>query len=155
MNQVSNLEDFCYYQSVDHEKANMLSLRQAIEASWGVDTAYLEAYEEGNPALGNCYPTSRVVQYYYPKTEIVEGEIQTPKGTEKHFWNLLTVDDIDYHIDLSWQQFPVGSYVKSYKIRDRNELNDGEDAIRRVNLLLSRVKKFLASFNHKSSKLVH
>ena len=125
-------------------KANMLHLRQAVEASWGTDTAYLGVFEKHNPALGNCYPTSRVIQYYYPKTEIIEGEVQTPTGVEKHFWNLLTVDGTEYHIDLSWQQFPAGSYVKKYKTRDRNELNDGEEATRRVDLLLKRVGKHLA-----------
>ncbi len=123
----------------------MLQLRHALEASWSAGTAYLGVSEKSNPALGNCYPTSRVVQHYFPNTEIVEGEVATPTGTEKHFWNLLTVDGAEYHIDLTWQQFPVGSYVGSYKIRNRNELNDGEDATRRVDLLLGRVKKFLAS----------
>jgi len=127
------------------DDSNMLHLRQALEASWSVDTAYHRVFQKGNPALGNCYPTSRVVQHYYPKTEIVEGKVQTPNGTEKHFWNLLTVNGTEYHIDLSWQQFPAGSYVKSYGIRDRNELNDGHDATRRVNLLLSCVEEFLAS----------
>lgn len=123
----------------------MLRLRQALEASWDADTAYLGAFKEGNPALGNCYPTLRVIQHYYPDTEIVEGEISTPNGSEKHFWNLLVVDGIEYHIDLTWQQFPTGSYVRSYKVRDRNKLGDGEDATRRVNLLLDRVETFLAS----------
>lgn len=121
----------------------MVKVRQAIEASWDGETAYLGAFEEGNPALGNCYPTSRVVQYYFPDMEIVEGEVSTPKGSEKHFWSLLLVGGVEYHVDLTWQQFPAGSYVISYKIRDRSELNDGEDATRRVQLLQDRVRDFL------------
>lgn len=125
------------------KRFSMVQVRQAIESSWGADTAYLGIFEEGNSALGNCYPTSRVVQHYFPDTEIVEGQVKTPDGTEKHFWNVLIIDEAEYHIDLSWQQFPAGSYVESYKTRDRNNLNDGEDVLRRVRLLLSRVETFL------------
>ncbi|HUB93890.1 MAG TPA: hypothetical protein VMB52_05295 [Verrucomicrobiae bacterium] len=122
---------------------SMLQLRQALEASWDSKTAYLGASRDGNPALGSCYPTSRVVQYYFPKTEIVEGKIQTNAREEKHFWNILVEDGFEYHIDLSWQQFPSGSYVMSWKIRDRKTLGDGEATIRRVSLLLERVRQFL------------
>jgi len=52
-------------------KIDFLDLRQAIEKSWQPDTAYGFVEEKGNPALGQCYPTSRVVQYYYPKSEVV------------------------------------------------------------------------------------
>lgn len=124
---------------------DLRQLSQALEASWQPDTAYLEVAEKDNPALGQCYPTSRVVQHFLPETEIIEGEILTGSGiTEKHFWNLLTVHGKEIHIDLSWQQFPRGSIVKQWKIRDRNTLNDGPETIARVNLLLSRVKQYLA-----------
>lgn len=123
---------------------SMPDLRAAIEASWGVDTAYLQAEEKGNPALGNCYPTSRVVQYFFPQAEIIEGHVWTGKATEKHFWNMVAVDGVEYHIDLTWQQFPHGSVVKEYKIRDRQSFGDSEATTARVELLLSRVKQFLS-----------
>ena len=123
----------------------MIRLREAIEASWGVDTAYLGAHEEGNPALGNCYPTSRVVQHFFPKMEIVEGIVWTGKKDEKHFWNMLISDGIEYHVDLTWQQFPHGSIVKEYKIRDRETLGDSEPTIKRIDTLLGRVDRFLES----------
>lgn len=122
----------------------MPALRAALEASWDAKTAYLGAYQKDNPALGNCYPTSRVVQFFFPKIEIVEGQVWTGKGMEKHFWNLLEVDDLQYHIDFTWQQFPHGSMVKSYKIRNRETLGDGQEATDRVTLLHQRVKDFLA-----------
>ena len=132
-----------WYDDAMSEKVNMLQLRQALEASWDSRTAYLGASQEGNTALGNCYPTSRVVQYYFPKMEIVEGQVQTNKGLEKHFWNVLIENGVEYHVDLSWQQFTQGSCVLSWKIRDCRTLGDSEDAIRRVNLLLKRVQRFL------------
>ena len=121
----------------------MLKLREAVEASWDSKTSYLSVAEDGNPALGQCYPTSRVIQHFFPNTEIVEGQIWTGVQTEKHFWNLLkSKDGSVYHVDLTWQQFPPGSIVKSYKIRDRETLGDGPATIRRVGLLLERVNAY-------------
>jgi hypothetical protein len=57
----------------------MLCLREALAASWDKRTAYLEVEQAGNPALGQCYPTSRVVQHYYPETEIIKGKVWTGK----------------------------------------------------------------------------
>lgn len=123
----------------------MLRLREAIEASWGADTAYLQVQQDGNPELGNCYPTARVVQYFFPQTEIIEGQVWTGVAIEKHFWNLLTSDGNECHIDLTWQQFPPGSVVKEYKVRDRKTLGDSEPTIKRVETLLARVSKHLQS----------
>jgi len=122
----------------------MLRLREALEASWKLDTAYLHVHENGNPALGNCYPTSRVVQHFFPQMEIIEGQVWTGKQMEKHFWNVLISDSGEYHLDLTWQQFPHGSVVKEYRVRDRNTLNDSESTIKRVDLLLDRVKEFIS-----------
>jgi hypothetical protein len=83
-------------------------LREALEASWDRDTAYQEVEQVGNPALGQCYPTSRAVQHYYPQTEILKGTVRVGERDELHFWNGLRVGADWYHIDLSWQQFPAG-----------------------------------------------
>lgn len=123
----------------------MTHLREALEAVWKPDTAYLQVEEKGNPALGQCYPTSRVVQLFFPELEIVEGQVWTGKSMEKHFWNVLIVNGEEYHIDFTWQQFSLGSSVKSYKIRNRETLGDGEETMKRVDLLHSRVKEYLAS----------
>lgn len=125
-------------------KVDMMNLRQAIEASWKPDTAYLEAKETDNPALGQCYPTSRVIQYYFPEAEIVEGEVVTEKGIEKHFWNIFGTS-YPIHIDLTWQQFPHGSRVKSWKVRDRYTLHDSQQTIERVETLLNRVRQHMAA----------
>lgn len=126
-------------------KTEMTKLREAFEATWKPDTAYLKAYKKGNPALGQCYPTSRVAQFFFPDLEIVEGKVWTGKSTEKHFWNMLIVNAEEYHIDFTWQQFPHGSLVKGYKIRNRETLGDGEETIKRVELLHSRVREYLAN----------
>ncbi len=123
---------------------DMARLREALEASWDSKTSYQSVTEKGNPALGQCYPTSNVIQHFFPDTEIVEGEVWTGKSTEKHFWNALEVKGVLYHIDLTWQQFPRGSKVLSYKIRDRNSLGDSQQTIDRCELLRQRVTEYLA-----------
>lgn len=124
-------------------KIDLPQLREALEASWDEKTSYLAAKEKGNPALGQCYPTSRVVQHFFPETEIVKGKVWNGKEIETHFWNVLKVKDDLYHIDLTWQQFPHGSKVREYTILDCNELGDSEPAVKRCSLLLERVTSHL------------
>jgi len=126
-------------------KPDLLKPRETIEASWDEQTAYLGVKQEGNPALGNCYPTSWVVQHFFPETEIIKGRVWNGTEEETHFWNGLMAGGTMYHIDLSWQQFPAGSSVRSHEVLDRNNLGDGEDTIRRCKLLLSRVTNYLES----------
>lgn len=68
---------------------DMVKLREALEASWDEKTSYLNVVERGNPALGQCYPSSRIVQIFFPDVEIVEGQVWTGISNEKHFWNVL------------------------------------------------------------------
>ncbi|HTP91017.1 MAG TPA: hypothetical protein VMJ52_04740 [Xanthobacteraceae bacterium] len=121
----------------------MLRLREALEASWDGQTAYGALEQAGNPALGQCYPTCRVVQHYFPATEIIKGKVWTGESEEIHFWNGLRVGDEWYHIDLSWRQFPVGSVVREFVALDRHDLGDSEATIQRCALLLKRVEDYL------------
>jgi len=121
----------------------MLRLREALEASWDEHTAYPGAGRADNAAFGQCYPTSRVVQHYYPATEIIKGTVWTGEREETHFWNGLRVGDGWYHIDLSWQQFPPRSIVREFAVLDRRELGDSEATIQRCALLLRRVETYL------------
>ena len=120
----------------------MPSLREALTASWDKRTAYLGVAENGNPALGQCYPTSRVVQHYCPATEIIRGKVWTGKTLEVHFWNGLRVGEELHHIDLTWQQFPPGSVTQEFRVIERGELNDSEATKMRCALLLKRVHEY-------------
>jgi len=102
-----------------------------------------------NPALGQCHPTSHVVQHFYPATEIIKGKVWTGAEEETHFWNGLPVGDEWYHIDLSWQQFPAGSVVREFVVLDRQQLADTEASIQRCALLLKRVEGHLRKSSHK------
>lgn len=122
---------------------DLIRLREALEASWDEQTSYRGVAEKHNPALGQCYPTARVVQHFFPETDIVKGVVRTSRGEEVHFWNVLVVAGTSYPIDLSWQQFPRGSTVRSYEILDRNELGDSKETLRRCDLLRQRVMSYL------------
>jgi hypothetical protein len=116
---------------------HMLGL--ALEASWDCRTAYRGAHRPGNPALGQCYPTSRVVQWFFPRFEIASGLVECGSLLEAHFWNIDPASDPAEHVDLTWQQFAAGSKVAHFTILDRNALNDSPPTIARCQLLLERV----------------
>jgi len=119
-------------------------LRAALQASWDSRTSYLGVSQDGNPALGQCYPTSRVVQWFFPRLEIALGEVDTGSSLEWHFWNIDPESDPVRHVDLTWQQFSPGSRVKQFKILDRHMLGDSPPTIKRCQLLLERVLARLA-----------
>ncbi len=122
---------------------DMLKLRQAIEASWQPDSAYEHITEDGNPALGQCHVTALAVHHYFPEAGIAEGQVQTSKGLEKHFWNVFDLNGNQLHLDWTWQQFPHGSVIKSWKLRDRGNLNNSQETEERFIRLLKRVKQNL------------
>jgi hypothetical protein len=114
-------------------------LREALEASWSAETSYRGVVQPGNPAYGQCYPTARVVQHFFPDAEVVEGEVWTGDDVDAHFWNVVVRDGALVHVDLSWSQFPAGSSVRAHAIRDRSTYGDGPETVRRVETLLGRV----------------
>lgn len=116
-------------------------LAAALEASWDERTAYLAAVRPGNPAYGQCYPTSRVVQHYFPDFAIAVGEVDTGVGLETHFWNIGPDGEA---IDLSWQQFPPGSRKVSQRMLRPDEKGDTPGTTARCALLLERVQAALA-----------
>jgi len=124
---------------------DLLRLREALAASWSAETAYRGVVRLGNPGSGQCYPTARVVQHFFPEAEVVEGEVWTGQDVEAHFWNVVVRDGTVVHVDLSWSQFPPGSSVRTYAIRDRSTFGDGPETVRRVETLLSRVTARLAA----------
>jgi len=119
-------------------------LREALEASWDGRTSYRGVTREGNRAYGQCYPTSRVVQHLHPELRIVEGKVWTGAGLEDHFWNALVLDGTVLHVDLTWRQFPPGSSVREFRVRDRRTLGDSDATLARCALLLRRVVAHLA-----------
>jgi hypothetical protein len=135
----------CRDKTMSPHQSFMLRLREALEASWDKLTAYGAVEKVGNATLGQCYPTARVVQHYYPTTEIIKGKVWTGEREEIHFWNGLPVGDKWYHIDFSWNQFPAGSVVREFVVLDRHDLGDSEVTLERCALLLKRVEAYLSN----------
>lgn len=125
-------------------RPSLSRLGAALERSWDRRTAYLGASRSGNPAFGQCYPTARVVQWFFPETEIASGKVDTGSGIEAHFWNVERSAGGLIHIDLSWQQFPRGSRVTEFELLDRSALGDSPPTVARCRLLLERVLTLLA-----------
>jgi hypothetical protein len=121
----------------------MLRLREALEASWDSQTSYGSLVRNNNPAFGQCYPTSRVVQRYFPQMAILEGIVCNGENEDVHFWNAVEFDFGWYHIDLTWQQFPAGSRVREFSFLDQKKIVDSSLTKRRCALLLNRVEKHL------------
>ncbi len=125
-------------------RVDLACLASAVQASWDQHTAYGGLTRRGNPAFGQCYPTARVVQFFYPETEIARGDVWTGAGVECHFWNVRGSGPAAEWIDLSWQQFPPGSVVQRFELLDRRELGDSPPTVERCALLLRRVLAYLA-----------
>lgn len=128
-----------------HPGVDLVRLREALEASWTSATSYRGVWDGDNPALGQCYPTARVIQHFFPAFDIVRGTVWTGSVEEKHFWNTLVTADSQVAVDLTWQQFPHGSIITSSEVLDRDHLNDSPSTIQRCDLLLSAVVGQLAS----------
>lgn len=114
-------------------------LEEALEAAWDCSTAFAGAFQAGNPALGQCYPTARIVQWFFPNFDIAAGEVETGSGVEAHFWNIGCSAEPPEHVDLTWQQFPTTSRVVGLRVLDRNTLGDSPPTVLRCRLLLQRV----------------
>ena len=114
-------------------------VRAALAASWSPATSYRGVWDRDNPALGQCYPTARVVQHLLPAAEVVKGTVWTGAAEEVHFWNVLPVGGHRMSLDLTWEQFPAGSRISTGEVLDRTRFSDSAATVRRCDLLLSRV----------------
>jgi hypothetical protein len=123
----------------------LLRLRESLEASWDSQTSYQSIEQRGNPALGQCYPTSHVVQHFFPETKIIKGNVWNGTNLELHFWNGINVGGDWYHMDLTWHQFPAGSIVREFTVMESPEKSDSKATKQRCALLLQRVKHHIST----------
>lgn len=134
-----------YFDTISELKASegarptVPALAAALRASWDVLTAYQGRFDPANPAAGQCYPTSRVVAWFYPDFEVVRGEICTGPGFEQHFWNVKTGSEGGEILDLSWEQFPSGSKVQQFDFLRTGPSADSQRTRDRCLTLLTRV----------------
>jgi hypothetical protein len=129
----------------DFHLASPADLLEALEASWDCSTAYASAFAPGNAALGQCYPTARVVQSFFPRFEIARGIVDTGSSIEAHYWNVDPRAAPPEHADLTRSQFPARSKIVEYELLDRHALGDSSPTVVRCQVLLERVVARLLS----------
>ena len=129
----------------DFRLTSPTDLLPALEASWDCSTAYAGASEPGNAALGQCYPTARVVQSFFPHYEIARGRVDTGSSMEAHYWNVDPHAAPPEHVDLTWSQFRSASKVFDYELLDRHAFGDSAPTVLRCDVLLQRVIAHLRS----------
>lgn len=117
----------------------LTALAAALEDSWDHHTAYQGIFNPNNPAAGQCYPTSRVVQWFFLTCRVASGKVWTGAATEHHFWNMRETQRGSERFDLSWKQFPMGSAIKGFELISDDPSKDSPGTQDRCALLLKRV----------------
>jgi hypothetical protein len=87
---------------------------------WTADTAWIDDWHGGNPARGQC-GTSTLVLQDERGGDLVRGlvhETGRSAAPTVHYWNI--VDGV--HVDFTWQQFSVSSFVLRSEAVRREEL---------------------------------
>jgi hypothetical protein len=100
------------------EHASLDALVKVLPLSWRAHTAWIDDWDERNPARGQCGSTALVVQDLHGGTLMtgVVGDGSHPPLV--HYWNVLAAGVTD----LTWQQFPASARVLHRKAAVRSEL---------------------------------
>lgn len=122
---------------------DLLKLREALEASWDVQTANSGVKEPDNPARGQSYATAWVVQQFMPELQIVKGNVWNGFEQHVHFWNCLRIGYQLYHIDFTWRQFPPESSVQDFVVLHRDSLGVSEPTLKRCRRLLEKTTHYM------------
>jgi hypothetical protein len=128
-------------------KHTLQELSQALQASWGADTAYNSAeWSAENKARGQCVVSSLVVQDYLGG-ELIRYEINEGSLHETHYMNLLPGGII---VDTTSSQYtsPVNMRCKPIDIGEFASIRDkrlaDESTATRYEILKNRVEQHLA-----------
>jgi len=95
-------------------------LEKILEKVWAKETSIEpEKWTKENPSLGQCVPTSLIVNDYIGG-EIVWALAKLPDGQEiSHYFNKINGNEID----LTRKQFPAGTQIAEGKERKKNYQN--------------------------------
>ena len=118
-------------------------LCKILENAWSKNTsADPEHWRKDSPAWGQCAVTALVVQDYFGG-ELLRTEARMSWSTKpiSHYFNLLPDGR---HIDLSRQQFPLGTNFSTSAVRAREYVLDPKFSTRkRYRLLKRRISRIL------------
>ena len=98
---------------------DLVTFRTAVERAWTATTTYCpEDWHDHDPAWGQCAVTSVLVAERFGG-DLFQGTAELPSGvTTSHYWN--SVGGV--HLDLTWRQFPVGTFLRNVETATRATL---------------------------------
>lgn len=91
-----------------------------VRATWDGDTAWIDDWDHGNPARGQCGTSSLVLQDEHGG-RLARGLVHDTGRSARpvvHYWNVLRGG----HVDLTWQQFSEWAFVIRWEPVDRAQL---------------------------------
>jgi len=94
------------------------ALAKILPLSWRADTAWIDDWDERNPARGQCGSTALVVQDLRGGTLMTGVVLDGAHGRSVHYWNVLALGVTD----LTWQQFSTSARVLACKPVGRSDL---------------------------------
>jgi hypothetical protein len=99
-------------------RGSLNRLASILPRVWCCDTAWIDDWDERNPARGQCGTTALVVQDLYGGA-LATGIVNN--GSDDlavHYWNVLSTGPVD----LTWQQFAPSAQVLRCQPVDRDYL---------------------------------
>jgi hypothetical protein len=115
------------------------ALAEILPFGWRADTAWIDDWNEQNPARGQCGSTALVVQDLRGGT-LMRGLVRDRSHeTAVHYWNVLATGGTD----LTWQQFSPSARVVECKAVARTDLLCSSWFVDRYRTLGDRVQLLL------------
>lgn len=111
-------------------------LAAVLARAWKADSAWIDDWDDRNPARGQCGSTALVVQ------DLCGGSLMTGIVLDRsfarhvHYWNVLGGDPVD----LTWHQFPGPARIVRSERVERGLLLRGAWFTDRYELLRARVR---------------
>ena len=121
---------------------NLISVKEALEKSWSLDTAYPGVRKQWTPedsSLGQCTVTAMVLNDYFGG-KIIRG--YSKKYNIYHYWNIIDGQEIDF----TFSQFiPDKSDIEFDKVvvKTKKDLLKVKNVSLRYNLLKTKVADML------------
>lgn len=114
------------------EGSELEALRELLPRAWGLGSAFdKRAWDEANPAAGQCVPTALVVRQLFGGY-VLYTDVEDRGQTVRHYWNEL---ESGREVDLTKVQF---SGEAEFGETSRRYLPFGADSRRRAAALLAR-----------------
>ncbi len=129
-----------------YDNSRLVELEKLIPAAWCIESALdKRAWDEANPAAGQCLVTAVVVRKELGGY-ILFADVEDRGETVRHYWNEL---ESGREVDLTWAQFSKDARRgESY----RRYLPFGKDTKRRAAVLQARMDELVRERDEEGSE---